>query len=100
MFRWRCTSEVAMIATRPSATLVVTLALGLISALAPAGTSSGAEQRPAAVLYFTHSAGYRHEVIPVSQDILREIGTTAPRFEVTTSEDVSVFAPENLRRFG
>jgi type 1 glutamine amidotransferase len=87
---------------RPSAALAVTLlfALGLIFALVPAGTSSRAEERPAALLYFTHSAGYRHEVIPASQVILKEVGATAPRFDVTASEDVAVFTPENLRRFG
>jgi type 1 glutamine amidotransferase len=86
------------LATVFAATLA--LALGLIFALAPAGKSSRANERPAAVLYFTHSAGYRHEVIPVSQAILKEIGAGAPRFEVVASEDVSVFTPENLRRFG
>jgi uncharacterized protein len=76
------------------------LLAGLASAfgLALAGASSHAEQ-PHGLLYFTHSAGYRHEVIPLSQDILKAIGETAPRFEVTASEDVSVFTAENLRRF-
>jgi type 1 glutamine amidotransferase len=81
---------------RPSAIFAVALVL----ALGSAGTSSRAEERPAAVLYFTHSAGYRHEVIPVSQTILKEIGAAVPRFEVTASEDVAVFTPESLRRFG
>jgi type 1 glutamine amidotransferase len=86
---------------RPSVILAVALlALGSIFALAPASKSPRAEERPAAVLYFTHSAGYRHEVIPASQAILKEIGASAPRFEVTASEEVSVFTPENLRRFG
>jgi type 1 glutamine amidotransferase len=90
-----------MNAIRPSAILAVALflALGSIVALTPASKSSRAEERPAAVLYFTHSAGYRHEVIPASQAILKEIGASAPRFEVTASEDVSGFTPENLRRF-
>ena len=59
-----------------------------------------AEDRPARVLYFTHSAGYRHEVIPASREILKRIGETEPRFEVTAGEDVSAFTAENLRRFG
>ena len=42
------------------------------------------------LLYFTLSAGYRHEAIPLSAQILAEIGTASPRFEVTHSEDVSV----------
>jgi uncharacterized protein len=59
-----------------------------------------ADDRPARVLYFTHSAGYRHEVIPASREILKRIGETEPRFDVTASEDVSVFTADNLRRFG
>jgi type 1 glutamine amidotransferase len=92
----------AMDTIRPSAILAATLffALGLIFTVAPVGTSSRADERPAAVLYFTHSAGYRHEVIPVSKAILKQIGASAPRFEVTASEDVALFTPENLRRFG
>jgi type 1 glutamine amidotransferase len=95
-----------MNAIRPSAILAailavaLVLAFGSIFALAPASKSSRADERPAGVLYFTHSAGYRHEVIPASQAILKEIGAGAPRFEVAASEDVSVFTPENLRRFG
>src|SRR5947209_4398277 len=59
-----------------------------------------AQDRPARILYFTHSAGYRHEVIPASREILKQIGQISPRFDVATSEDVSVFTAENLRRYG
>jgi uncharacterized protein len=58
-----------------------------------------AEDRPASILYFTHSAGYRHEVIPASRDVLQRIGATAG-FEITASEDVAVFTAKNLRRYG
>jgi uncharacterized protein len=58
-----------------------------------------AEDQPARILYFTLSAGYRHEVIPASREILKQLGQSAPRFAVETSEEVSAFAPENLRRF-
>jgi uncharacterized protein len=61
---------------------------------------ASAQDRPARVLYFTHSAGYRHDVIPASREILKQIGEIAPTFEVTVSEDVAVFTAENLRRFG
>jgi type 1 glutamine amidotransferase len=58
-----------------------------------------AQERPVRLLYFTHSAGYRHEVIPASREILKRIGDTAPPFEMTASEDVAVFTAESLRRF-
>jgi hypothetical protein len=58
-----------------------------------------AQERPTRLLYFTHSAGYRHDVIPASRDILKQIGAAAG-FEVTASEDVAVFTAENLQRYG
>ena len=76
--------------------LVVTVAM----ALAIARTTAAAQDRPGRILYFTDSAGYRHEVIPKSREILKQIGETSPRFEVTTTEDVAVFSAQNLRRYG
>jgi hypothetical protein len=43
---------------------------------------SHAQDRPGRILYFTHAAGYRHEVIPASRDILNKLGAAAG-FEVT-----------------
>jgi uncharacterized protein len=60
---------------------------------------SHAQDRPGRILYFTHSAGYRHEVIPASREILNKIGAAAG-FEVTSSEDVAAFTAENLRQYG
>ena len=79
---------------------VLSTLLSAVVAAAGAGTTAGAQERPARVLYFTHSAGFRHDVIPRSREILKAIGETAPRFDVTASEDVAVFTPENLRRYG
>src|SRR5258707_12893004 len=75
---------------------IVTFATLVPAAYAP----TRAQDRPARILYFTHSAGYRHEVIPASREILKQIGEMSPRFEVATSEDVSVLTAENLRRYG
>ena len=86
-----------MLTLRPAIGFTVALA----AAFAVLCTAAWAGDRPARILYFTHSAGYRHNVIPVSLEILERIGETGPRpFEVAASEDVSVFTPENLRRFG
>ena len=70
----------------------------LLSTAAAVRPSNG-QDRPARILYFTHSAGYRHEVIPASQDVLQQIAA-AEGFQIATSEDVTVFARENLRRYG
>jgi type 1 glutamine amidotransferase len=58
-----------------------------------------AEQRRNRILYFTHSAGYRHEVIPLSHAILKQVGETSGMFEVTATEDISEFTIENLVRY-
>jgi type 1 glutamine amidotransferase len=72
----------------------------LIAALAAfAVLPSRAQDRPGRILYFTHSAGYRHEVIPASQDVLKKISAVAG-FEVTASEDVTAFTAENLQHYG
>jgi type 1 glutamine amidotransferase len=73
----------------------------LATSLALLWIPADAQERPVRVLYFTHAAGYRHEVIPASREILTRIAAeSAPRFEITASEDVSVFTAENLRRYG
>ena len=71
------------------------------------GLSSGAALWPYVahaqqqrLLYFTHSAGYRHEAIPLSRTILSRIGQNSRLFDVTTTEDVSQLTTENLVRYG
>jgi type 1 glutamine amidotransferase len=78
--------------------IILSAVLVWATALAISGAPSHAEER-ARLLYFTHSAGFRHNVVPASQDILKKIGATAPGFDITATEDVSVFSPESLRRF-
>jgi type 1 glutamine amidotransferase len=79
---------------------LIALAVAFAGASALLCTPARAAERPARILYFTHSAGYRHDVIPASREVLKRIGETEPRFDVAASEDVSVFTTENLRRFG
>src|SRR5258706_9372237 len=81
-------------------TRLVAVSAAFAALLPLAYAPTRAQDRPARILYFTHSAGYRHEVIPASRGILKQIGEISPRFEVATSEDVSVFTAENLRRYG
>jgi uncharacterized protein len=74
-------------------------ALALAALCALVCLPAAAQDRPCRILYFTHSAGYRHEVIPASREILMRMAAAEPHFEVTASEDVSVFTAENLRRY-
>src|ERR1700730_9058153 len=60
---------------------------------------SHAADPPDRVLYLTLSAGYRHDVLPLSRDIVKLLGERSGAFAVSATEDVSVFTPENLRRY-
>ena len=71
--------------------------LGGAAAVQPLGAQ--AKRAPDRILYFTHSAGYRHDVIPLSRAILSQLGNDASGFEVTATEDTSEFSAENLQRY-
>jgi len=57
------------------------------------------DHAPERILYFTHSAGYRHDVIPLSAAILTELGKNSGAFEIIATEDVSEFSPGNIERY-
>ncbi|MFK4725582.1 type 1 glutamine amidotransferase [Bradyrhizobium niftali] len=67
------------------------------AAIRPLGAR--AERPPERVLYFTYSAGYRHDVIPLSEAILTQLGRNSGTFEVITTEDLSEFSTGNLERY-
>jgi hypothetical protein len=74
--------------------------LGLVAlAAAVAAAPAQAADPPNRVLYVTHSAGYRHDVLPLTQSILTQLGETSGAFALTVTEDVSVFRGENLRGY-
>lgn len=53
----------------------------------------------ASVLYFTYSAGFKHEVIPESEQILSKIGEDSGRFHVTVSHDPAVIDAKQLAKY-
>jgi uncharacterized protein len=71
--------------------------LGSAAAIRPLGVR--AQRPPDRILYFTHSAGYRHDVIPFSKAILTQLGSDSGIFDVTATEDTSEFSAENLTRY-
>jgi hypothetical protein len=50
-------------------------------------------------LYLTHSAGFKHRVLPVSERILPELGRASGAFEATVATDATVLSEENLRNY-
>ena len=71
----------------------------LASAAAIPPLTARAEGPLKRILFFTGSAGYRHEVIPLSKAILTQMGSNSSVFEVNATEDVSDFSTENLERY-
>ena len=51
------------------------------------------------VLYLTHSAGFEHGVLSLSENVLREIGAASRAFEITVARDSSAVNHENLRDY-
>jgi type 1 glutamine amidotransferase len=51
------------------------------------------------VLYVTQSAGFKHQVLPLSEEILPQIGTKANAFEVTVAHDVSAITADGLKGY-
>jgi uncharacterized protein len=58
-----------------------------------------ARAQPHRILYCTHSAGYRHDAIPLSQTILRQLGENSRLFDVTVTEDMAEFTTARLARY-
>lgn len=66
----------------------------------PAAAASGnGADAPRKVLYFTLAVGYKHEVVPESERILRELGERSGRFEVTVSQDPSLLNAGELSKY-
>src|SRR4051794_13535369 len=51
------------------------------------------------LLYLTQSCGYRHEVLPYSQEVMQKIGQDSGAFEATCTDDVAQADWGNLDRF-
>ena len=50
------------------------------------------------VLYLTHSAGYKHEVVPLSMELLPEIGKKNG-FDVVATKDLAFLSPTGLAAY-
>ena len=74
--------------------------LGITLAIMVAQTGTGEAARAKhKVLYLTHSAGWKHDVLPVSEVILKEIGERSGAFDVTATKDCSLISRESLKQF-
>jgi type 1 glutamine amidotransferase len=51
------------------------------------------------LLYLTQTAGFRHDVLPVSHRVVRDLANVSGAFDVTVTEDSSAISGANLRDF-
>ena len=51
------------------------------------------------LLYMTLCAGFKHASVPLSKEIVKEIGDKSGAFETTVTEDVGAFTADNLKKF-
>jgi uncharacterized protein len=51
------------------------------------------------VLYLTHSAGWKHDVLPLSEQIFKQIGERSGGLDVTATQDCSLLSKDHLKQF-
>jgi uncharacterized protein len=59
----------------------------------------GVAQGKGRLLYLTLSAGFKHDSVPLSREIVTQIGEDSGAFDVTLADDVSPFTSDNLRNY-
>src|SRR5687768_1615470 len=62
-----------------------------------AGSSQALKARK--LLFLTHSAGFKHAVIPLAEKVMSEIGTRLGNFETTVTQDCSAINGANLKDY-
>lgn len=82
---------VAILIVTPGTDLETRAGDGLV-----APTTNSAKHK---VLYLTHSAGFKHEVLPLSEQILKQIGERSGAFEVTATQDCSALSRDGLKPY-
>lgn len=79
---------------------VVIMGLACGSSSGPAEGPAGPQPPPKRLLYLTHTAGFRHDVLPLSHKVVRDLADSSRgAFEVTVTEDCSAISEEGLRRY-
>lgn len=69
-----------------------------IKAALPAATPVPVQKKHE-VLVFTKTAGFRHGSIPVGIELMKQLGAKTGLFNVTHTEDETIFKPESLAKF-
>jgi type 1 glutamine amidotransferase len=79
------------------------LALLLFTVIAGCGmrnaTAPDLQRTSRRLLYLTQSAGFQHEVLPFSEQVMQDLAGRSQAFEVTVSHDASAITGDSLRQY-
>lgn len=70
-----------------------------IAAAAPEAATVAPKQRPT-LLVFSLMTGHKHWVTPHTAEVVKILGEKTKAYDVVESNDVKMFEPENIKRFG
>lgn len=73
--------------------------LALLFCAAPTQPGPSTAQARPKVLYLTQSAGFKHAVLPLSEQILAEIGRKSGAFDATVTQDSAQISAANLATY-
>jgi len=76
--------------------LIAAIACGF---LMRSGAGLATPPKKGKLLYMTLCKGYKHESVPLSKEIVKEIGEKSGAFETTVTEDVADFTAQNLKNY-
>jgi uncharacterized protein len=79
--------------------LMLASILAVIIGLVPAQAVWAKTPKKGKLLYLTLSAGFHHEVVPFSAEVVKQIGEKSGAFDTTVTEDVGDFTAENLKKY-
>jgi type 1 glutamine amidotransferase len=84
---------------RPKAIPLFFLILAVMAALTLPPPAGAKTPRKGKLLYMTLSAGFHHEVVPFSTEIVKQIGEKSGAFDTTVTENVGDFTAANLKQY-
>ena len=79
--------------------LLILIAMIACSLLLRSGSGLAKAPRKGKLLYMTLCKGFKHKTVPLSKEIVKEIGEKSGAFETTVTEDVADFTTENLKNY-
>ena len=79
--------------------LLLVCSVALLTAASGLQADAQSKQASKKILYVTHSAGFKHAVLPHSEQVFPELGTRAGWFTVDVTQDVAKLNAADLKQY-